>query len=172
MIGGRGGRPRHPWYTLGGMNKSTRAFAVAICAAGLVLPAALTGCSSQSTASAQEPAGASAGVVAAPTGPGRVDVAQFASVITRPGIQIIDVRAPEEFASGHITGAVNIPVQAADFATQIRALDPAGQYAVYCRSGNRSQPAVEAMQAAGITNIYELESGTKGWAAEGQQLVR
>ncbi len=140
------------------------------CAAGLVLPAALTGCSSRSTASAQESAGTSASAVAA--GPGRVDVAQFASVITRPGVQIIDVRTPEEFASGHIAGAVNIPVQAADFAAQIGALDPAGEYAVYCRSGNRSQPAVEAMAAAGITNVYELESGTKGWAAEGQPLVR
>lgn len=154
------------------MRKSSRAFGVAVCAAGLVLPAALTGCSSQTTASAQEYAGESPAVVAAPAGPGRVGVAQFASVITRPGIQIIDVRTPEEFASGHIAGAVNIPVQAADFTAQIGALDPVGQYAVYCRSGNRSQPAVEAMAAAGITNIYELESGTKGWAAEGQPLVR
>lgn len=154
------------------MRTSSRALAVAFCAVGLALPGALAGCSSQSTASAQESAGGSAAVVAASAGPGRVDVAQFASVITRPGVQIIDVRTPEEFASGHIAGAVNIPVQAPDFAAQIGALDPAGQYAVYCRSGNRSQPAVQAMEAAGITNIYELESGTKGWAAEGQPLVR
>ena len=101
-----------------------------------------------------------------------LSIAQFEKMATKKKSKIIDVRTPEEFASGHIAGAVNIPVQAADFAAQIGALDPAGQYAVYCRSGNRSQPAVQAMEAVGITTIYELESGTKGWAAEGQPLVR
>ncbi len=132
-----------------------------------MLPATVTGCSSGSTASA-----ADSQVAAAPAGPGRVGVAQFASVITMPGVQIIDVRTPEEFASGHIAGAVNIPVQSAEFGTRIAALDPAGQYAVYCRSGNRSQPAVEAMKNAGITTIYELDSGTRGWTSEGQPLVK
>ncbi len=106
------------------------------------------------------------------TGPQRVGVADFASVITRPGIQIIDVRAPAEFDSGHIAGAVNIPVQSADFAERIAQLDPAGGYAVYCRSGNRSRPAVAAMKDAGISTVYELDSGTNGWAADGQPLVR
>lgn len=105
-------------------------------------------------------------------GPQRVGVAEFASVITRPGIELIDVRTPAEFESGHIAGAVNIPVQSADFAERIARLDPAGEYAVYCRSGNRSQPAVAAMKEAGISTVYELASGTNGWAADGQPLVR
>lgn len=104
-------------------------------------------------------------------GPQRVGVTEFASVLTRPGIQIIDVRTPAEFDSGHIAGAVNIPVQSADFAARIAQLDPAGQYAVYCRSGNRSRPAVAAMKDAGISTVYELASGTIGWAADGQPLV-
>ena len=169
MIGGfRGWTAKSHSYTLRGMRKSARALALAICVGGLVVPAAVTGCSSDSTASAAD----SQVAAAAPAGPGRVGVAEFASVITMPGVQIIDVRTSEEFASGHIAGAVNIPVQAADFAAQIAALDPAGRYAVYCRSGNRSQPAVDAMKDAGITNIYELESGTKGWTSEGQPLVK
>lgn len=93
-------------------------------------------------------------------------------MIASPGVQIIDVRTPEEFADGHIAGAVNIPVQSPDFAARIGRLDPAGTYAVYCRSGNRSEPAVDAMKNAGITNIYELSSGTKGWSSAGQPLVR
>lgn len=105
-------------------------------------------------------------------GPQGVGVAEFASVLTQPGIQIIDVRTPAEFDSGHIAGAVNIPVQSADFAERIARLDPAGQYAVYCRSGNRSRPAVSAMKDAGISSVYELASGTNGWAADGQPLVR
>ena len=106
------------------------------------------------------------------SGPARVGVAQFATLVKEPGVAIIDVRTPEEFADGHIAGAVNIPVQQPDFATRIAQLDPNTTYAVYCRSGNRSQPAVAAMQEAGITDIYELDSGTKGWTAAGQPLTR
>ena len=125
--------------------------------AASALLVALTGCSPSTQAT---------------PGVARVDVAEFATIITEPGVQIIDVRTPEEFADGHIRGAVNIPVQQPDFAERVAALDPAATYAVYCRSGNRSQPAVAAMRDAGITNIYELQSGTKGWTAAGQPLTR
>lgn len=84
---------------------------------------------------------------------------------------IIDVRTPEEFAAGHIQGAVNYNVQGPDFGNQIGALDPAGAYAVYCRSGNRSQAAVAVMSQAGITGIYELESGIVGWEQAGLPTV-
>ncbi len=55
---------------------------------------------------------------------------------------------------------------------QVSQLDPSGTYAVYCRSGNRSQPAVAGMSSIGINGIYELESGTTGWTSEGQPLVQ
>ena len=64
-------------------------------------------------------------------------------------------------------GAINYNVEGPDFAAQIAGLDPAGVYAVYCRSGNRSQAAVAAMSQAGINGIYELESGISGWEAAG-----
>lgn len=64
---------------------------------------------------------------------------------------VIDVRTPEEFATGHLDGAVNIDVESADFATQIEALDKAGNYVVYCHSGRRAGIAVDAMTAAGFT---------------------
>jgi len=101
-----------------------------------------------------------------------VGVAEFAEVVAAPGTQIIDVRTPEEFAEGHIDGAVNIPVEYPDFMDQVSQLDPSATYAVYCRSGNRSQPAVAGMNEVGITGIYELESGTTGWTGEGMPLVQ
>lgn len=155
-------------YTLRGMSASSRFLAASAISIGLVASIALTGCSPDPTAGATE----SSAVAAQQVSPGRVGVAEFAAVITMPGVQIIDVRTPEEFADGHLAGAVNIPVQASDFADRIRRLDPAGTYAVYCRSGNRSQPAVSEMRDAGITRIYELSSGTKGWTAAGQPLVK
>lgn len=147
-------------------------------AASLALTIGLSGCSSDSgateTAAAAEVQGpaAPADPVEAPASPVRVGVAEFANVIASPGVTIVDVRTPQEFAEGHIEGAVNIPVELPDFMDRVSELDPSGTYAVYCRSGNRSQPAVAGMASVGINGIYELESGTTGWTSEGQPLVK
>ena len=144
-------------------------------AASLALTIGLSGCSSDSgateTAAAAEVQGPAA-PIEAPASPVRVGVAEFANVIASPGVTIVDVRTPQEFADGHIEGAVNIPVELPDFMDQVSQLDPSGTYAVYCRSGNRSQPAVAGMSSVGINGIYELESGTTGWTSEGQPLVK
>ncbi|MDO5060597.1 MAG: rhodanese-like domain-containing protein [Actinomycetaceae bacterium] len=71
-------------------------------------------------------------------------------------VKIIDVRTPEEFAAGHVEGAVNIDIHSPDFASQIQQLDPQGQYAVYCRSGNRSTQAAQFMTDNGFTNVTNL----------------
>lgn len=128
---------------------------------------ALAGCSGTDAAA---PAAASQGPQAAfsaPATPQRVDATAFAGVVSSPGVVVVDVRTPEEFASGHIEGALNYNVEGADFAGQLAALDPGATYAVYCRSGNRSQVAVSEMSAAGINHIYELESGIVGWQDAG-----
>ena len=72
---------------------------------------------------------------------------------------VIDVRTPQEFAAGHLPGAVNINVEDPSFATQIGELDPAGTYALYCRSANRSRVAEEVMLGAGFENVFGLEGG-------------
>ncbi len=154
----------------------------ALGAAALALTVSLSGCSSdsdsseasgtQSTSSETvEAQGPSAGVET-PAEPVRVGVPEFADIIADPSVTIVDVRTPQEFADGHIDGAVNIPVELPDFMDRVSELDPSGTYAVYCRSGNRSQPAVDGMASAGINGIYELESGTNGWTSGGQPLVQ
>ncbi|QPL05377.1 MULTISPECIES: rhodanese-like domain-containing protein [Actinomyces] len=69
---------------------------------------------------------------------------------------IIDVRTPEEFAEGHIEGAVNIDVSSDSFGEAIAALDMTNSYGVYCRSGNRSAQAVARMEEAGFTDVHDL----------------
>ncbi|MGV1087775.1 MAG: rhodanese-like domain-containing protein [Mycobacterium sp.] len=146
--------------------KNTRLSALTLLAA-VVVSGGVVGCSSAS--SSAERGSVAAGEVGSP---GRVGVAEFTTLLTRPGIQIVDVRTPAEFADGHIAGAVNIPVQQPDFIERIARLDPKATYAVYCHSGNRSKSAVAQMQGAGIANIFELASGTSGWTAEGHSLVQ
>lgn len=72
---------------------------------------------------------------------------------------IVDVRTPEEFAQGHVEGALNIPVESSDFAVSIAALNPSGTFAIYCRSGRRSAVAAEQMAALGYVHVYDLEGG-------------
>ena len=68
---------------------------------------------------------------------------------------IIDVRTPAEYAAGHIAGAQNIDVEAADFASKIASLDKEAPYLLYCRSGRRSAIAAEEMAKAGFTDIVD-----------------
>ena len=146
----------------------------------LTLTLGLSGCSSDSepaaaatnTTAVQGPGvSADSGSIARLDTPVRVGVEEFANVIASPSVVILDVRTPQEFAEGHIEGAVNIPVESADYIDQVAQLDPSVTYAVYCRSGNRSQPAVDGLASVGVTSVYELESGTIGWTDAGQPLV-
>jgi rhodanese-related sulfurtransferase len=65
---------------------------------------------------------------------------------------LVDVRTAAEFAEGHITGARNLPVQ--DVQHKMRELPTDKPVVLYCRSGNRSGMALQMLQAAGYTNVY------------------
>ena len=84
---------------------------------------------------------------------------------TEEGYIILDVRTPEEFAAGHIPGAVNLPNEAIG-SEEIALLPDKGQHIlVYCRSGNRSKQASEKLAALGYGNITEF-GGILDWPGE------
>jgi rhodanese-related sulfurtransferase len=64
---------------------------------------------------------------------------------------VIDVRTADEFATGHLDGALNFDIQGSEFSSQIDTLDKAANYVIYCRSGNRAGQAVSYMQENGFT---------------------
>ena len=66
------------------------------------------------------------------------------------GTVLIDVRTPEEFDTGHLVGALNLPVELPAFPDQVAALDPDAEYLVYCRSGRRADLAVAYMTELGL----------------------
>ena len=69
---------------------------------------------------------------------------------------ILDVRRPDEFAEGHIPGAINVPNEEIG-ATEIAELPNKSQLIlVYCRSGRRSKEASEKLVRLGYTNIVEF----------------
>jgi phage shock protein E len=71
---------------------------------------------------------------------------------------IIDVRTTEEFAAGHLDGAVNYNVEDGTLEQALPSLDPNANYVVYCRSGRRSAVAVDLMKDNGFTQIADLGS--------------
>ena len=78
---------------------------------------------------------------------------------------ILDVRTAEEYAQGHIPGAVNIPVETIGD-EEIDALpDKEKLILVYCRSGNRSKVASARLAENGYTNIVEF-GGINSWTGE------
>ncbi len=88
-----------------------------------------------------------------------LNVSEFSQKITEPGVIIVDVRTPEEFASGHIEGALNIDFNSGNFANEITRLNPSETYAVYCRSGSRSGQAASIMHKAGFHDVSNLNGG-------------
>ena len=92
---------------------------------------------------------------------------EFATSMQRPGTVVLDVRTPAEYAAGHLPGAVNIDVQAADFASRLQALDKKTAYAVYCHSGRRSAIASAQMTDAGFSQVVDLDGGIQAWQQAG-----
>ena len=100
-----------------------------------------------------------------------VDPQTFLTTASQPGVTVIDVRTPAEYAAGHVDGAVNIDVEGATFSTDIAKLDKNGTYAVYCHSGRRSGIATDQMGQAGFTKVYNLKGGIADLQAAGAQVV-
>ena len=68
------------------------------------------------------------------------------SIEVTTGTTVVDVRTPAEYEGGHLDGAVNLDVSAADFEAGPAEFDPTADYLVYCRSGNRSAQAASIMR--------------------------
>ena len=81
------------------------------------------------------------------------------------GYIILDVRRPDEYASGHIPNAINVPNETIG-ADEIAKLPDKNQLImVYCRSGRRSKEASEKLVKLGYTNIVEF-GGILDWKGE------
>ena len=78
---------------------------------------------------------------------------------------ILDARRPDEFAEGHIPGAINVPNEEIGTADIAELPDKSQLILVYCRSGRRSKEASEKLTKLGYTNIVEF-GGILDWKGE------
>jgi rhodanese-related sulfurtransferase len=85
---------------------------------------------------------------------------------------ILDVRTPEEFAAGHIAGAVNIPYT--HLPARVSELQAAGDkdIVLYCATGVRAERAAERMREQGYTRLLHLDGDMKAWSEKNRPTVK
>lgn len=78
---------------------------------------------------------------------------------TLPDACILDVRTPEEFASGSLDGAINVNYLSTDLADKLEALPKEKTYFVLCRTSRRSIRICVILKNAGFPNVYNMDVG-------------
>lgn len=94
-----------------------------------------------------------------------------AAIVDYSAATIIDVRAADEYAAGHLAGAVNHNVEDGSLESALASLDPEASYVVYCRSGRRSEIAAEIMKTNGFAQVADLGSLEDAADASGLAIV-
>lgn len=96
-----------------------------------------------------------------------VSAPEFAKEIKTDSVQLLDVRTPEEYAEGHIGGAININVKSDDFKLKAqKKLSKDSTILVYCRSGRRSLDAADILIKLGY-KVVNLKGGIIEWKDDG-----
>jgi len=87
----------------------------------------------------------------------------FARAVQQKSCTIVDVREPEEYAAGHVPGAINLPLSRFSSAD----LPKSGPVVVVCQAGGRSAKALRQALDAGRKDIRHYAPGTGGWRDRG-----
>jgi len=95
-----------------------------------------------------------------------VDAAELQDLLGQ-GVRVIDVRTAGEYATSHIPGAENVPINTLE--SVVESWDRSQPIAVYCAVGDRSASAVEYLTAAGFSTIYHMSEGMVAWTGEVEQ---
>lgn len=78
-------------------------------------------------------------------------------LINERNAQFVDVRTPEEYLSSQLPGAVNVPLHVIDQLADEQ-LDKSRPVVVFCRSGQRSQMALQILKSKGFAEVYNMGS--------------
>jgi rhodanese-related sulfurtransferase len=87
-----------------------------------------------------------------------------------PDTAVLDVREPEEFVSGHVAGAINLPQ--ADLATRLDEVPRNRPLFLICQGGFRSFRAAQFLSQCGIADIASVKGGIQAWRATGGELIQ
>lgn len=99
-----------------------------------------------------------------------LDAKEAQELIARGNFNVVDVREPREWSTGHLPGARLVPLDRLR-ASPAAALPRDGVIFV-CAAGVRSQTAAKVAEANGLRDLYNLSGGTRGWVNAGLPLVK
>jgi rhodanese-related sulfurtransferase len=80
---------------------------------------------------------------------------------------LVDVREDNEWAAGHLPGAVHLGKGIIERDIEKTVPDPAAKLILYCGGGFRSALAADNLQKMGYTNVESMDGGWKGWIGAG-----
>ncbi|OMH40297.1 rhodanese-like domain-containing protein [Desulfurobacterium indicum] len=92
--------------------------------------------------------------------------------LIKKGVVVIDVRTPEEFATGHIKNAKNIDFMSRDFFKKIEKLDKNRPYIICSTDGRTGKVAAKVMESEGFKKLYNMDGGIIGWAEKNYPIVK
>jgi rhodanese-related sulfurtransferase len=98
-----------------------------------------------------------------------VTASQAQELIQRGDVEVVDVRETHEWANGHIAGARHIPLSRLQ--ANAKAELPRDGVVFVCAAGVRSQTAARLALSVGLSRVYNLSTGTRGWVNAGLPLV-
>lgn len=110
-------------------------------------------------------------ILATATGFKWVSPAEYERLRAASNVVVVDVRSPAEFAAGHVPGAINLDVNATNFAAKAATLDKAKTYLVNCAAGVRSAKACDALHRLEFPTLYNLDGGLAAWEWAGYRSV-
>lgn len=87
-------------------------------------------------------------------------------------LQLVDVRTPQEWGTGHIDGALHIDWFDDDFKQRIAKLDKNKPVRLYCAAGGRSEEARELLREMGFKDVKDLDGGMSAWKKAGAPVVK
>ncbi|MDF2556184.1 MAG: sulfurtransferase [Bacillales bacterium] len=94
----------------------------------------------------------------------QINTDEASKMIGKKDTILIDCRTPEEYASGHIPGAMLLPLD--ELEKNVGELDTDKTYVVICRSGNRSTTFTDSLNSKGFKDVYNVQGGMNEWSGE------
>ena len=92
-----------------------------------------------------------------------VTAEEMQSILELEGVQLVDVRTPEEHSKEHIVNSQNIDFSSPTFDEDITKLDKKKPVILYCKGGNRSAKCAKKLKDAGFEKVCDLEGGISKW---------
>ena len=85
---------------------------------------------------------------------------------------LLDVREPEEFATGYVRGAINVPIRTVPSRLNLLPASKSAEIITICPSGFRSAMVTMALTVIGYTNVKTMQLGMREWNARGYPVVK